>query len=85
MPPATCPEIAFWMRRRGGGGLRGVSPPSGVFQAAHVKPENRPGLENDAIKAVSGAALVAPALFIWKCCNLQEWLRQAGPLWSSHP
>ena len=64
MPPASCPEIAFWMRRRGGGGLRGwrefiggsvdcryVSSPSGVFQAAHVKPENRPGLENDAIKA----------------------------------
>ena len=44
---------------------RCVSPLSGVFQATHVKPENRPsGLENDAIKTVSGAALVAPALFI---------------------
>jgi hypothetical protein len=27
-----------------------VSPLSGVFQAAHVKPEKQPGLENDAIK-----------------------------------
>jgi hypothetical protein len=92
MPPATCPEIAFWVRRRwagdcgaGGNSLGGcvdcryVSPLSGVFQATHVKPENRPsGLENDAIKAVSGAALVAPALFIWKCCNLQEWLDKLG-------
>jgi hypothetical protein len=57
---------------------RSVSPLSGVFQANHVKPEKRPGLENDAIKAVSGAALVAPALFIWKCCNLQEWLDKLG-------
>ncbi len=57
---------------------RCVSPLSGVFQATYVKPENRPGLENDAIKAVSGAALVAPALFIWKCCTLQEWLDKLG-------
>jgi hypothetical protein len=58
--------------------IAGVCPLSGVFQATHVKPEKRPGLENDAIKTVSGAALVAPALFIWKCCNLQEWLDKLG-------
>ena len=38
-----------------------------------------------AIKAVSGAALVAPALFIWKCCNLQEWLDKLGRYGPSHP
>ena len=92
MPPATCPGNRFLDAASrgaedcgaGGNSLGGsvdcrcVSPPSGVFQGAHVKPENRPGLENDAIKAVSGAALVAPALFIWKCCNLQEWLDKLG-------
>jgi len=36
------------------------------------------GLENDAIKAVSGAALVAPALFIGSVATLQEWLEKLG-------
>ncbi len=53
-------------RRTGAGGnslggcvdCRCVPPLSGVFQATHVKPDNRPlGLENDAIKAVNGAAI----------------------------
>jgi hypothetical protein len=72
MPPATWPEIAFWVRRRWDGGLRVggnslggcvvcrcVSVLSGVFQATHVKPENRPGLKDDAVKAVSVAPITS--------------------------